>query len=152
MKKTTRQWLKDLPEPYRDQALENENKNGNNTNEKCDSLPDALIKAFSWPESKEGYIYWDRIHIKLVLDKPLTDLKNMISEKPQTIEVDWQPIETAPRNEDFLAYEDGAYYKCWLYEVSEGLPLWSSDGGQPVVSSPEPSHWTRLPAPPQIKP
>jgi len=59
---------------------------------------------------------------------------------------EWRPIETFPPWEDFLAYDHdgGSMYRCRA----------NSDGyfeaicGQPVVMSPEPTHWMPLPPPP----
>jgi len=60
-----------------------------------------------------------------------------------------QPIETAPQDAWFLAYEDGAMYKCKLDEIDiDGTALWLSDCGQYVCESPNPSHWMPLPEAP----
>lgn len=76
---------------------------------------------------------------------------------------EWQPIATAPRDGTwFLAYEDGDMYACSVILNEDGTPAdfrLNDDGdpvlgyaaycGQPVVSSPEPTHWQPLPEPPQ---
>lgn len=48
------EWLKELPEPYRTQAIAN-CKNPNST---VISKDIALIRAFSFVYSPEGYDYW----------------------------------------------------------------------------------------------
>lgn len=59
----------------------------------------------------------------------------------------WMPIESAPRNVPFLAYENGDIDKCRFFDVDAdtGRPVYSAYCGQPVVYSPEPTHW--MPAP-----
>lgn len=59
----------------------------------------------------------------------------------------WQPIETAPRYEDILIYEDGAVTKARVTCVGDDW-CWELDCTQPVVYSPAPTHWMPLPAPP----
>lgn len=64
--KTIKQWLEELPEPYRTQALENA--------DRCDldkdakSKPAALRNAFEWEETPEdqGYYYWEDLWEKLL--------------------------------------------------------------------------------------
>lgn len=61
--KTIRDWLEELPEPYKTQAIDNAPEN----NLKCqdDSLHEALAGAFFWSYTKEGYDYWDNLYTKL---------------------------------------------------------------------------------------
>ena len=33
--------------------------------ENCKELADALMSAFAWRDSKEGYDYWNKVHMKL---------------------------------------------------------------------------------------
>ena len=59
--------------------------------------------------------------------------------------MDWQPIETAPKNRPFLAYQrivedPGDMDNYWIAEWFEG----ELDCG-----APNPTHWTELPVPPQ---
>jgi len=59
MKKTIKEWLNELPEPYRSQAIEN----AENTESGCldgveTSIFGALMGGFVWLESKEGSDYW----------------------------------------------------------------------------------------------
>ena len=58
----------------------------------------------------------------------------------------WQPIETAPKDEYVLAFEDGEFYKA-RYDSAE--EYWQSCCGQPVVYDPQPTHWMPLPQPPE---
>ena len=61
--KTVKEWLEELPEPYRSQALENGDR-GILTLEE-DSVYFALFCAFIWESSPQGYKYWDNLHKKL---------------------------------------------------------------------------------------
>lgn len=56
--KIIKEWLSEINEPYKSQAL------NNLTNEsiiKHESFSSALQCAFIWKDSKEGYNYWKRI-------------------------------------------------------------------------------------------
>ena len=58
--KTIREWLEELPEPYRTQAIDN-------TSESVlmiekESLSEAVLVAFSWWDSPEGLEYWSDFH------------------------------------------------------------------------------------------
>lgn len=58
--KTVEQWLNTLPEPYRTQALNNVN-----TERLCSNAYDvseAIMKAFFWYDSTEGFHYWNDFH------------------------------------------------------------------------------------------
>lgn len=57
--KTIKQWLEELPEPYRTQALENYENN------KVQSLSFALINAFEWYDTPEGIEYWADLNKKI---------------------------------------------------------------------------------------
>lgn len=62
--KTIEQWLQELPEPARAQALANmwwEDKDCRYTN-----LPEALAQAFNWSKTREKYKYWHNIHAALI--------------------------------------------------------------------------------------
>ena len=67
--KTIKEWLEELPEPYRTQAIEN------HQNKKCNfdlrfgleeteptSLKDCLLDAFSWADTKQGGKYWQSLY------------------------------------------------------------------------------------------
>lgn len=72
--------------------------------------------------------------------------------KPTAPTPAWGPIETAPRDTGFLAYENGAIYRAKVFceDVDgDGTVAYAAMCGQPVVHSPEPTHWMPLPNPPQ---
>lgn len=69
MKKPIKEWLQDLPEPARSQALHNMWWEDADTLQ--ESLADALRQAFNWSKSPEKYIYWHNIHAELVGNDPL---------------------------------------------------------------------------------
>jgi hypothetical protein len=60
--KTVKEWLQELPEPYRTQSLEN----CTNPDEEVKLLSEALGYGFYWGRTKQGYMYWsdifDNIH------------------------------------------------------------------------------------------
>ena len=81
---------------------------------------------------------------------------------------DWQPIETAPKDEFLLLHEDGAI-RCGMWEnnkwVPAEIPVLVDEAGNRIVSRElamlqpgrslelsgflyEPTHWMRLPDPP----
>lgn len=71
--RTAIEWLEDLPEPYRSQALANA-KNRNiryQPNEKAGSLTAALIFAFHYSMAPEGWEYWEEVVRKLGNGGPL---------------------------------------------------------------------------------
>ena len=59
--KTVKEWIQELPEPYRTEALEN----CNDPNKEVQSLSSALFYAFRWSETKQGACYWREIHGKI---------------------------------------------------------------------------------------
>lgn len=63
MNKTIEQWLNELESPYREQALENTAKS--KLQDKHSRKLHALIDAFSWVESPQGYKYWSDLFISL---------------------------------------------------------------------------------------
>lgn len=62
--KPIREWLEELPEPYREQALHNVEEYGNrelyniDTAAPVDNMSTALMCAFFFAESPEGSTYW----------------------------------------------------------------------------------------------
>lgn len=62
--KTIREWLNELPEPYRTQALNNTTKY--NLDKEKKSLSDALLGAFFWFDSPEHFSYWGNLHDKII--------------------------------------------------------------------------------------
>lgn len=57
--------------------------------------------------------------------------------------MEWLPIETAPKDCDFLAYEDGFFYVGSMGWEENGVPVWWN-GDHRI----EPTHWMPLPNPP----
>lgn len=58
--KTIEEWLNELEEPYRTQAIENTKRLAGTERlyEPADNITDALMSAFIWETSPEGYEYW----------------------------------------------------------------------------------------------
>jgi len=63
--KTIKEWLSELPEPYRSQALENTAVDTLDENE--GNLSMALHEAFDWETSLQGHNYW-RILYNLITE------------------------------------------------------------------------------------
>ena len=61
--KTIKEWLKELPEPFRTQALNNADKI--QLKEKAYSLSQSVAGAFLWEKSNEGSDYWLELHKQL---------------------------------------------------------------------------------------
>lgn len=62
--KTLLEWLESFPEPYKEKAIANCKKISSEEMliTKCPSLSNALISAFSWSETQEGFEYWNKLH------------------------------------------------------------------------------------------
>lgn len=73
---------------------------------------------------------------------------------------DWQPIETAPKDEMVLVWEEDGWVRCAElvlmsdfggYEPDEwddgGVRMWIGDDDRPLDF--DPSHWMPLPPPPK---
>lgn len=58
--KTIREWLEELPEPYRTQAIENTE--DELLLERVESLKKAVKCAFIWNKSPQGHEYWSELH------------------------------------------------------------------------------------------
>jgi len=58
-------------------------------------------------------------------------------------EMEWQPIETAPKDVLFLAWEDG---KCWIAKLLYGTPKVMHFGKWVNIY---PTHWKPFPHPPK---
>jgi hypothetical protein len=66
MNKTTQQWFKKLPEPYRTQALDNLSREPDYVkNAESPSIVSALVSGFEWEKTPEGFDYWDDFWMKL---------------------------------------------------------------------------------------
>ncbi len=61
--KTIKEWLEELPEPYRSESIENmEAEVDRYTGDRMDSnLKSALFCAFIWVDSPQGTGYWANI-------------------------------------------------------------------------------------------
>lgn len=65
--------------------------------------------------------------------------------------MEWQPIETAPRDDvPFLAFIAPTWIE--VMHFSEGHIFYSSDGDAPRADRDLPTHWMPLPAPPVAEP
>lgn len=56
--KTIKEWLSELHEPYRSQALKNMEMYGVNGHETATTFRTALMAAFVWQDSPEGGDFW----------------------------------------------------------------------------------------------
>lgn len=66
MEYTIKEWLSgEFGEPYQTQALAN--LKPENENIKVPSLHRALLDAFSWETSPEGFDYWNKIYAVLFI-------------------------------------------------------------------------------------
>lgn len=65
MSKSIRQWLNELPEPYRSQALESADKKMLDNRRMRQS--DALSSAFVWKRSPEKEQYWKDLWVQLLI-------------------------------------------------------------------------------------
>ena len=63
-KKTIREHLNDLPEPYRTEALENltESIDGRFDIPNSEDKADALQGAFVWASTPQGFEYWEKFY------------------------------------------------------------------------------------------
>lgn len=59
MKKTIKEYLETLPEPYKTAAINNVNKNI--IDDYCTTMFGAL-NSFEWISSKEGEVYWNSLY------------------------------------------------------------------------------------------
>lgn len=66
--------------------------------------------------------------------------------------MDWQPIETAPKDgrDILLCMEGGTHVYMGSWGGLTGRQTWWIDGGQ--ISFKEATHWQPLPAPPDLSP
>lgn len=73
--KTIKEWLEELEEPYRSKALINASKH--TLKMVAGDLPTALMNAFNFTKSKEGWGYWSKV---------VSDIFESSSETPLTHE------------------------------------------------------------------
>lgn len=69
--KTIREWLEELPQPYRGQALANMRPQNKDIEE--NTLQDGLQGAFVWSKTKEGRRYWQKVYLSTLIPKPPTN-------------------------------------------------------------------------------
>lgn len=68
MSKLISTYLKQLEQPYKDQALYNYNKHFiQGGSRKAISLSQALNRAFDWAKTEEGWDYWNKLSRKILL-------------------------------------------------------------------------------------
>lgn len=63
-------WLQSLPEPYRSQAIHHAY-HGCNTirlNDSCNNMGTALVNAFCWKDTMEGYEYWHKYYYDYITE------------------------------------------------------------------------------------
>ena len=69
--KTIKQWLEELPEPYRSQSLANmadikcQAHGVIDPEQKRSSLRGVLMSAFAWSQTPEMFEYWDNLYESL---------------------------------------------------------------------------------------
>lgn len=66
--KTIEEWLNELPEPYRGQALDNTKPVVKTLN--CRSIRRAVYIGFIWGMSIEGFDYWNDLYESLPNNPP----------------------------------------------------------------------------------
>ena len=73
MRKTIKEWLEELPDGYRERAL---NHAANNTRELAieKSIDGALAGGFVWKETLEGKEFWHDVAMHYSSDLPLPPL------------------------------------------------------------------------------
>lgn len=73
--KTIKEWLSELPEPYKTEAIEEAERLSPDTlNHITDSLSDTVLKMFCWADSRQGEDYWDNVYLHhLQLDQESAD-------------------------------------------------------------------------------
>lgn len=72
--KTIREWLEELPEPYRTQAIDNTMERELSQAEP--SMHEAILGAFVWEETIEGFYYWAKLHHKFICKDIYESLDN----------------------------------------------------------------------------
>lgn len=146
--KTIKEWLSELPEPTRSQALENMNPLLENKREGC--LWGALTGAFNWEDSPQGHSYWSAITWDGECAQ-VTDESSQFSPSP------WQPIDTAPADGTYVLVCCSGKWESFPHRLPKsayfgtfrkgyiGNMCWRDIQGSPI----EPTHWMPLPESPQ---
>lgn len=112
MEKTIREWLEELPEPYRTQALENTSKT--NLQIFVSNIKTAIQFAFIWSDSDQGHNYWSDLHQSRKIDA-LTNYWQKRCKLAEAI------IEASPFDRDITAEQIAAWhaYRSFLKERNE---------------------------------
>jgi len=93
MAKTIKEWLMELPDGYREMALENmyeENKSIVVRN-----MEDAINRAFTWEESQEGDVFWLAVYNHYFISRPLPPLPG---QKPNPLKSNEQIFDEVANN------------------------------------------------------
>lgn len=96
MSKKISEWLKELPTPYRELALNNY-ANGKIRDVLVSSMSLALSFAFDWRQSPEGHEYWNDVFIRLATNDLLASNNGEYNIKQQLDEVTKQRDEAIRR-------------------------------------------------------
>lgn len=74
MQKTVREWLEELPEPYRSQAMDNLVKYPlPKSRTLFSNIGDALLYGFDWDLTPQGFSYWHRIKHGIIIQAAPTE-------------------------------------------------------------------------------
>lgn len=65
--KTARAWFETLKEPYRSQAIKasEETVRISRIEKLYPSLSEALLADFTWQDTPQGWLYWNKIHTSI---------------------------------------------------------------------------------------
>jgi hypothetical protein len=129
--KTVEQWLQELPEPYRGQALENAEAYGR-LHMKCSNIHQAVDGSFSWASSPQGQDYW--LGFSNTIGKGGGDDVSSDPPSPWIKASDELPFAQEP----VLTFKKGE--GSWVQWVDE-YGSW--------MNGTDPTHWMPLPEPPK---
>ena len=59
------EWFIELPTEHRDKAQTNMHNDGNTNHIEVSSMSAALLYAFDWYDTEEGFNYWVELHDRL---------------------------------------------------------------------------------------
>jgi hypothetical protein len=111
MKKTIKQWLQELPDGIRERALAN----CDAPDAVHDSMHNALISAFRWSGSEEGYTFWHEAANAIARQAPIKShtLESQIQVLTKAMQL-WPQYETPKFQIDKVGawtidYEGGFY-------------------------------------------
>lgn len=140
--KTIEEWLEELPDGYRQLALNNCRKSS--LQKKVESIEMSIDRGFVWEDSFEGWDFWDKVYSHYV-DSTKTTLPKL-PELP--IKNNWQDISTAPKNGTRILIWDGEDYYIADWREWNDKNGWFIDYfGEEKIN---PTHWQSLPKPPIV--